>query len=84
MPFDWMCVRIPEDFAKKIEPRFEQMHLREIEQRARLLYNLRYDRKTAIRRIQDNIAWDFELSKIPSFYKEVPRIVDRVFHRKEP
>ncbi len=82
MPFDWMHPRIPAEFMKKIEPRFEEMHLREIEQRARLLFNLRYDRKRAVRRIQDNIEWDFELSRVPDFFKEVPRIVDRVYGRK--
>ncbi len=82
MPFDWMHPRIPEEFAKKIAPRFEEMHLREIEQRARLLFNLRYDRKRVVRRIQDNIEWDFELSKVPAFFEEVPRIVDRVYGRK--
>lgn len=82
MPFDWMHPRIPLEFIRKIEPRFEEMHLREIEQRARLLFNLRYDRALAVRRIQDNIRWDFELSKVPTFIEEVPRIVDQVYGRK--
>lgn len=82
MPFDWMYAKIPEAFLKKIEPRFEEMHLREVEQRARLLFNLQYDRERAVRRIQDNIEWDFELSKVPSFINDVPRIVDRVYGRK--
>lgn len=82
MPFDWMRPKIPEAFRRKIAPRFEEMHLKEIEQRARLLFNLRYDKNRTIRRIQDNIAWDFELSEIPDFYEEVPRIVERVYGRK--
>ena len=82
MPFDWMEPKIPDDFKEKIKPRFREMHLREIEQRARLLFNLRYDKERAIRRIQNNIAWDFELSRIPDFYDEVPKIVERVYARR--
>lgn len=82
MPFQWLHPKIPEDFRKKIEPRFREMHLREIEQRARLLFNLRYDRERAIKRIQQNIEWDFELSQVPDFINEVPHIVNRIYGRK--
>jgi hypothetical protein len=84
MPFDWYKVKIPEDFKKKIEVRFVEMHLREIIERARLLFNLHYPKEMAIKRIQDNIAWDFELSKVPSFYNDVPAIVERIYSRKSP
>lgn len=79
MPFDWMHPKIPEEFKKKIENRFYEMHMREIEQRARLLCNLKYEKERAIKRIQDNIAWEFELSRLPDFYDEVPKVVERVY-----
>lgn len=82
MPFDWLHPKKSVAFAEKISGRFAEMHVREIEQRARLLNNLKFDRDRSIRRIQDNIAWEFELSVIPSFYKDVPTIVDRVYRRE--
>jgi len=81
MPFDWLHNKINPEFAKKIEPRFYEMHRLEMEQRARLLFNLKYPRERAIERIRQNIAWDFELSRIPQFYEEVPEVVDRVYRR---
>jgi hypothetical protein len=79
MPFDWMCNKVNPAFRKKIANRFVEMHLTEIEQRARLLMNLRFRREAAIRAIQRNIAWEFELSKLPAFHKDVSKIVDRVY-----
>lgn len=83
MPFDWMCPKENPDFKAKIANRFVEMHLLEIEQRARLLRNLNFDRDAAVKAIQRNIAWEFELSKIPAFYKDVPRIVDKVYGIKK-
>ena len=79
MPFDWMCSKVNPAFRKKLANRFTEMHLVEIEQRARMLLNLRVARDAAVRKIQRNIAWEFELTKLPAFHKEVPKIVDRVY-----
>lgn len=83
MPFIWMKPKIPDAFKQKIANRFREMHIREIEQRARLLFNLQYDKDHAIRRIQERIAWEFELSSIPDFYYEVPEIVERVYKHEQ-
>ena len=79
MPFDWMTPELPPDTAEKGKQRFLEMHVREVEERARLLRNLHHDRDYAIRRIQANIAWEFELSKLPPTYKEVTKLVDGVY-----
>ena len=79
MPFDWMHVKQNPAFLAKIESRFVEMHRREIEQRARLLYNLKFGRDAAVARIRAKIAWEFELSRTPKFHKEVGAIVDRVY-----
>ena len=79
MAFDWMCPEVNKTFVKKLAPRFLEMQHREIEERARLLHGLKFDRDAAVARIQRNIAWEFELTKLPAFYKDVPKIVDRVY-----
>lgn len=80
--FEWWCSSVPKEFQKKLSTRFEEAGRAEIEYRARLFHNLGTPRDRAVRRIQDNVAWDFELSKIPAFAKEIPAIVDRVYQRK--
>lgn len=82
MPFDWMQSKVNENFARKIANRFEEGFLVEIEQRAHLLLNLHYTKKEAISRISDNIRWEFELSELPAFAKNIKSIVDRVYKRK--
>lgn len=82
MPFDWMQPKVNADFSRKIAGRFNEMHLVEIEQRACLLHRLRFDGKKAAKRIRDNIEWEFELSKVPAFARQVKSIVDRVYKRK--
>ena len=77
--FDWWIPEVPAEFKQKLAPRFDEAGRAEIEYRARLLLNLRVSRDAAVRRIRDNLAWDFELSKLPAFAGEVPAIVDRVY-----
>jgi len=71
--------KIPTEFTKKIANRFNEVGIAEIESRALLLHGLKYPKERAIKRIQDNITWEFELSKVPAFYKEITAIVDRVY-----
>ncbi len=81
MPFDWMYPKRHETFVRKLAGRFEEMLRLEVEQRACLLKNLGYSRDAVVRRLQDRVKWDFEMSKVPPLLKEVAGIVDRVFHR---
>lgn len=79
MPFDYYHPKIPEDFREKIKNRFYEMHYTEMRERAKLYFNLRFPRNKAIKRIKQNIEWDFELSVIPPFYNDVEKIVEEVY-----
>jgi hypothetical protein len=81
MAFDWMTPKVSPEFAKKIASRFDEAGRDEIEQRARLLARLGFDRNTVVGMIQRRITWEFELSKLPGFYKDIAKITDRVFRR---
>jgi hypothetical protein len=79
MPFDWYHPNIPERFQEKIQDRFHQAYIAETRFRARLFLNLGYTKEYAIKRIQENLAWEFELSSIPGFYDEIPAVVAEVY-----
>jgi len=82
MPFDWMHPPANERFAKKIASRFEEGRLLEVERRAKLLMNLNYDKKSAIRRINNDVKWEHELGSTPAFARKIKGIVDSVYRRK--
>ncbi len=81
MPFDWMNAHIPERPA-----RGREMFLKAIEERAVLLFGLRYPQAEAVTRIQDNLRWEFDSdiasTPLPDFYDQVPEIVARAYKRK--
>ncbi len=79
MQFDYMICRVNRQFLKKLESRPAELGRAEIEQRARLLLRLNYTKAQAIRRISDNIAWEYELSTVPPFGREVRDIVESVY-----
>lgn len=81
MPFDWMIPKRNEDFVKTFEGRFEMALRAEIDQRALLLMNLGFSRDVVVKRLQDRVKWDFEMTKVPPLFKEVASIVDRVYRR---
>ena len=79
MSFDWMSSECP-----PVDPsRFLDQHVNAIEERARLLYNLRFDSKEATRRIQAALDWEFDgdiaATPRPGFYKDVAKIVKGVY-----
>ncbi len=79
MPFDWYHPIIPKTFQEKIKDRFHEAYIAETRFRARLFFNLGYSRQYAVKRIQENLAWEFELSKVPGFYDEIPKVVSEVY-----
>lgn len=79
MQFDWMSPKVNKVFLKKIEGRPNELGRLEIEQRAALLMRLNYPLARAVRRISDNIAWEYELSAKPGFMKDVKEIVECVY-----
>lgn len=79
MQFDWMVPQVNRQFLKKLEGRQVELGRAEIEQRARLLFRLNYSKAQAVKRISDNIAWEYELATLPPFHKEVREIVECVY-----
>jgi len=79
MQFDYMIPKVSRHFLKKLEGRAVELGRAEIEQRARMLCRLNFPKAQAVRRISDNIAWEYELSTLPPFFKEVREIVESVY-----
>jgi hypothetical protein len=82
MPFDWMSPKRNDAFVKTLAGRFDSTLRVEVEQRARLMMNLGVARDVVVKRLQDRVKWDFEMSKVPPLFKEVGAIVDKVFRRE--
>ncbi len=80
---DYLVVK-PSLSDKDCKERFTATCLREIEERAVLLRNLRYDKRDAKKRVKQNFRWEFELSELPSLYNQADKIVDRVYAAKPP
>jgi hypothetical protein len=58
---------------------FSKMHLDEIEQRAQLFYQLKYDKGHARARIRQNLEWEFEQTPAPGMLDKVDEIIKRVY-----
>lgn len=56
-----------------------RMHVEEIAQRGRILRELHFSREDTQRRIEMEIAWEYELSQLPPFYKQIKEIIDRLY-----
>jgi len=83
MPFEWYYPSIPEDFRIKIKNRFHEAYIEETRTRAKMFLNLGYSQEYAVKRIQANLEWEFELSKVPDFQKEIPGIVTEIYSEKK-
>lgn len=59
----------------------ETMYLRELEERAALLFRLRYSKDEARRRLRGNVQWDFELHRKPAFLSKVDALVEQTWKR---
>lgn len=60
MPFDYMKSDLSKDFNDKIRGRFDEAFIAEVKERAKLMFNLRVPLEDAIRRISENIDWEFD------------------------
>jgi hypothetical protein len=81
MPFAWYHPTLPLDHARTFFSKSNAMYLGELEERAALLFRLRYSAAHAKQRLRANVRWDFELHRVPAFIDEVDRLVDRVYAR---
>ena len=87
MPFDYLYSKVPLCYRHAPE-KAEAQYLKELEERASLLYRLRYDKAEARRRLLGNLSWDWECNPRPAFVERaraaVDDIVERVFARPRP
>ena len=60
MPFDYMKSDLSKGFGDTISGRFDESFIAEVKERARLMFNLRVPLEDAIRRITENIEWEFD------------------------
>lgn len=60
---------------------FEKMHMYEIKDRATLLYGLEYDSASVKQMIKQNVEWEYEGEKLPSYYSHIDNIVNYVFNQ---
>jgi hypothetical protein len=80
MAFDWWCPKRNDSFEKRLAGRFEEALRREVSDRAFLLARLGWPRDAALKRIQERVRWDFEMSRVPpALWKDIPSLVDQAF-----
>lgn len=79
MPFEWYHPVIPEEFKTKLKNRFYEAYVEETRFRAKMFLNLGYSQEYATKRIQANITWEFEMSTVPEFAREIPDIVAEIY-----
>jgi hypothetical protein len=80
--FDYLNPNISVAFNEKLAGRSRDAFEKEVKERARLLYNLKFGKKEAVDRIQRNIAWEFDstwTSRLPDAHKLVKKIVGAVY-----
>ncbi len=58
--FDYLNSDLSEAFDKKVSVRSSEMFEKEVMERVRLLYNLKFSAKAATARIRNNIEWEFD------------------------
>jgi|OpeIllAssembly_1097287.scaffolds.fasta_scaffold931252_2 hypothetical protein len=87
MPFDYLHSSVPRCYRNAGE-KAEAQYLRELEQRAALLFRLGFDKDAAIRRLRGNLAWDWECNPNPEFVarlkEAVAGVVERIYSKPRP
>ncbi len=58
--FDYLNSDLSEAFNESVTVRSGEMFEKEVNERVRLLYNLKFSAKEAIARIKNNIEWEFD------------------------
>lgn len=87
MPFDYLHSSVPKSYRNAGE-KAEAQYLRELEQRAALLFRLGYARDEAVARLRGNLAWDWECNPNPDFVaklkESVAVVVERIYSKPPP
>ncbi|MBM4352307.1 MAG: hypothetical protein FJ109_00705 [Deltaproteobacteria bacterium] len=84
--FDYLNSNLSAPFNEQLKVRSDESFVKEVSERARMLYNLRYSPKDAVARIQKNLEWEFDDTwavRPPDVFKKVKEIVDGIYKRME-
>lgn len=84
--FDYLNSNVSAAFNEKMRTRSLEAFEREVRERAKLLYNLRYPLDDAIARIKQNIVWEFDdawVYRVPIIYSKVEEIVKERYARMQ-
>lgn len=83
MAFDYLEPDKNPAFEEAIRPHARDAHLQGLRERAALLRRFGYSRDEVIRRLEQNVEWDFDLwaKQLPDFYSQIPALVDDLFGR---
>lgn len=83
MTFDYLEPDRNATFEEAIKPHAREAHVQALRERAAMLQRFGYSRDDVVRRLEQNVEWDFDLwaRKLPDFYAQIPTIVDELFGR---
>jgi hypothetical protein len=81
MSFPWLEVKRPASSNAKAAATRDEMYRHELEDRAALLFRLRFPKERAKARLRANVSWDFELHGRPRHAADIDRVVDAVYRR---
>jgi hypothetical protein len=82
MPFDYVVSNLSARYGTELKARFNDTFVREVKERARLLFNLRVPLEDAIRRISENIEWEFDdawTGGLPAIHKKTRDVIKSVY-----
>ena len=84
MPFDYMQSSLSPQFEKATSGRFDEAFIKEVKERAQLLFNLKVPLDEAVERINKNVEWEFDgtwTKGLPPVHEQTREIVAAVFAR---
>jgi len=82
MTFDYMQSNVSKRFNEDLGGRFDESFRADVQERARLLFNLRLSLDEAVERINKNVEWEFDgtwTSGLPPVHEQTREIVAAVY-----
>lgn len=87
MPFDYLHSSVPLSYLNAGD-KAESQYLRELEEKAAMLYRLGYEKQITVKRLRGNLKWDWECNGNPDFVERlknaVEGIVEKVYSKARP
>lgn len=84
--FDYLNSNLSAPFNEQMKVRSNEAFVREVTERAQMLYNLKYAPADAIARIRKNLEWEFDDTwavRFPDAHGKVKEIVEGIYKRME-